>query len=94
MRYRQHDSAMSRNAEVVAKEQVLYERIIALHPRSFRHMTPLRRRYLRLGIFLFQLVRYPGVWLIIIKASRRAAIASLRSIMHEARGYFAYKDLK
>jgi GT2 family glycosyltransferase len=95
MRYRQHPQTgqLSRNGEVIAKEQMLYERIISLHQQTFRHMSPLRRRFLRLGIFFYQVLRYPGVWIIILKSTRRALIAGLRLIMHEARGYFAYKEL-
>ncbi|HET7673317.1 MAG TPA: hypothetical protein VFK11_02275, partial [Candidatus Saccharimonadales bacterium] len=92
-KYRQHGEALSRNVDVQKnKELELYNRLRDLHPSLFRHMNPNRRRALRALKLLYSFVRYPYLFIVVIKSLSRAAKSGARTSLHEVRSYLHQKS--
>lgn len=92
-KYRQHSGALSRNINVQKnREAELYRLLISLHPRIFKYMNPSRRRVIRLLRFSWSFVRYPGLFVVIIKAIPKALISGARTILHDVRNYRSARE--
>lgn len=93
-KYRQHEGTLSRNIDVQKnKELELYNRLRDLHPSLFRHMNPGRRRALRALNLLYLFVRYPYLFVVVIKSLPHAAKSGVRTSLHEVRAYLHKKTL-
>jgi GT2 family glycosyltransferase len=92
-KYRQHDASLSRNKKVEQDELRVYKKLVALHPRLFRHMNPTRRKVLRAFLFLTNFIRYPMLWVIVIRTLPRALAQALRVVLHEVRAYIVKKKV-
>lgn len=93
-RYRQHAGALSRNGAVLQREKELYNLLLSLHPGMRKYASRPRRWTLSIVKGVYNFIRHPSLWVVLLKSIPRATMAFVETIVHRLRAHKAKLDTK